>query len=423
MISLEHARAHVLASSLPLTPVRLALPAALGCVLASDVTTREAVPPFANTAMDGFAVRAVDVAGASDDTPVTLHISGTLRAGQAPELEVAPGEAVRIMTGAPIPTGADAVVMVERTSVSTDGASVHISAAVEPGTHIRPAGDDLKPGQLVFRAGEVLTPGHLGVLASIGEATAHAYPPVTVGVFSTGDELVPVGHDLAPGQIRDSNRLALLASLREAGCDGVDLGAIPDDEEAIAAGIREGVRRCDALLTSGGVSMGDYDFVKVVLDRLGDMRWMQVDIKPAKPLAFGMVPVPVKNRRDVGFRAGVERVPVFGLPGNPVSSLVSFELFARPALRQMMGHPPDRLDRPRVTASATEPLARRADGKIHFVRVVCSWDPSDAGFHVRSAGRQGSHQLSAMAGANALAVLQDGDGVEVGDQVDVLLLG
>jgi len=214
-----------------------------------------------------------------------------------------------------------------------------------------------------------------------------------------------------------------LAMVREAGCEGVDLGAIPDDEDAIAGAIRRGARQCDALITSGGVSMGDFDFVKVVLDRLGEMRWMQIDIKPAKPLAFGVIElVPSKKRPAVGHPTPAKRVPVFGLPGNPVSSMVSFELFARPALRQMMGHDVDRLDRPRVQAIADEALTRRPDGKLHFARVVCEWRSDDASYHVRSAGGQGSHQLSAMAGANGLAVLPDGDGAATGDAVDVLLL-
>lgn len=413
MTSLEEARAYVLDGCTRLQPVRLPLNSVLGCILARDVTTREAVPPFDNTAMDGFALRAADVAGASADTPATLRVLGTLRAGMPPDIEVDEGGAVRIMTGAPIPPGADAVVMVERTTTSDDGSSVAVHEAVPVGNHIRPAGDDLKEGQLVFETGDVLRAGHLGVLASIGEASVWVWPPARVGVFSTGDELVEHGNPLVPGQIRDSNRLTLLTLLRQAGCEPIDLGLVRDDEAAITAAIKRGARRCDALITSGGVSMGDYDFVKVVLDRIGDMRWMQVAIRPAKPLAFGTVPAGTTGRR----------VPVFGLPGNPVSSVVSFELFARPALRRMMGFDDDHLDRPRVRAIADEPLPRRPDDKTHFARVVCRWDNGDDSYHVRSAGGQGSHQLSALAAADALAVLPSGDGVEAGDGVEVMLLG
>jgi molybdenum cofactor synthesis domain-containing protein len=236
-----------------------------------------------------------------------------------------------------------------------------------------------------------------------------------VGVFSTGDELVDPGQPLGPGQIRDSNRLTLLALLRTSGCEGVDLGRVADDEDAIAAAVTAAVDRCDAVVTSGGVSMGDFDYVKVVLDRLGDMRWMQVAVKPAKPLAFGTV-----GRPGGGERTGP--VPVFGLPGNPVSSLVSFELFARPALRRMAGRADAELDRPLVTAVAPEGLRRRPDGKTHLTRVVCRWDGDAGGYVVASAGGQGSHQLHATARANALAVLPDGPAVEPGGRVDVLLL-
>ncbi len=253
------------------------------------------------------------------------------------------------------------------------------------------------------------------MLATFGVTHLDVVPRARVGVFSTGDELVEGPQVLEPGQIRDSNRRTLLALVEQAGCLGVDLGRIADDEAAITAAIEQGAATCDALVSSGGVSMGDFDFVKVVLDRIGDMRWMQVAIKPAKPLAFGTVPAPAGTAAPAG-----ERVPVFGLPGNPVSSVVSFELFARPGLRSMMGRAAGDLDRPRVRAVADEPIHRHRDGKVHFARVVCATG-EDGRFHVRSAGRQGSHHLSALVGANALAVLPDGDAVEPGAELDVLL--
>ncbi len=411
MISLQEARAFVLASLTPASPVVVALLAADGRVLATDITADEAIPPFANTAMDGFAVRSADSVGASDDEPVELSVVATLAAGQAPSAAVGPGEAIRIMTGAPMPDGADAVVMVERTRALA-GDRVEILAEVAPGNHVRPAGDDLVPGQAVFAAGAVLGAGHLGVLASLGHAEVSVVPSPRVGVFSTGDELVEGSEPLRPGQIRDSNRITMLSLVAESGCEAVDLGRIPDDPDAIAAAIHLGVSTCDALLTTGGVSMGDFDYVKVVLDQIGTMRWMQIAVRPAKPLAFGTV-----ERSD-----GVA-VPVFGLPGNPVSSMVSFELFARPGLRAMMGHDADDLDRPQVMAVVDEPLHRRPDGKVHLDRVVVRYDRDDATFHLRSAGHQGSHQLTGMAGANGLAIVADGDTVEIGDVVPVMLLG
>jgi len=412
MIPLDDARSFVLGSLVPSAPVVVPLARSLGCVLATDVVSAEAIPPFANTAMDGFALRAADTEGATDGQPAVLTVVATLRAGEAPLATVGPGEAIRIMTGAPMPEGADAVVMVERTQVADDATTVLVLTEVGPGNHVRPAGDDLRPGQPVFSAGEVLSAGHLGVLASLGHREVAVVPRVRVGVFSTGDELVEGPEPLRPGQIRDSNRITLLSLVAQSGCDGVDLGRVPDDEAAITTAIEQGIASCDALITSGGVSMGDFDYVKVVLDRIGAMRWMQVAIRPAKPLAFGTVT-----------RADGRAVPVFGLPGNPVSSMVSFELFARPGLRLMMGHGPEALDRPHVLAVADEPFARRPDGKVHLDRVAVRYDESDGTYHVRSAGRQGSHHLTAMAAADALAILPDGETVPAGDLVRVMLLG
>jgi molybdenum cofactor synthesis domain-containing protein len=397
LISLEEARAYVLAGCARLDEVDVALAASLGAVAAERVVASEPLPPFANTAMDGYAVRAADTSGA----PVELDVVGFIAAGSDGMVPVGPGQAARIMTGAPMPPGADAVVLVERTE-ALDG-RVRIDIAVETGTAVRPAGDDLQPGDPVVVAGEVLTPAHLGLLATVGRSTVRVVRRPRVGVLSTGDELVEGDVPLAPGQIRDSNRPTLLALVRQAGFEAVDLGTAPDDEGAITAAIEAGVAACDALITSGGVSMGDLDLVKVVLDHIGDMRWMQVAIKPAKPLAFGTVGT----------------TPVFGLPGNPVSSAVSFELFARPGLRKLAGH--TELVRPTLRAVAGEDLARTPDGKVHFVRVAATVE--DGRYVVRSAGGQGSHQLAGLAAANALAVLPDGDGVPAKGDVDVVLLG
>jgi molybdenum cofactor synthesis domain-containing protein len=401
LLPLDDARAYVLDSCTPLAPVVLGLDDALGRVAAEAVTATEAVPSFDNSAMDGFAVRAADTEGA----PVILEVLGALAAGDAPTLTVGRGQAVRIMTGAALPAGADAVVMVERTAAANDGRAVEIQVAVAPGTAWRRAGSDISPGTVVVTAGTVLGPGHLGVLASLGVVETSVFPAVRVGVLSTGDELVSGPAPLRPGQIRDSNRPTLAALVRRSGGEAVDLGTVADDEAAITRAFRDAAARCDAVVTSGGVSMGDFDLVKVVLDQLGDMRWMQVAIKPAKPFAFGVV----------------SDTPVFGLPGNPVSSMVSFELLARPALRKMMGFPAPAWVRRCVPAVAGEALDRRPDGKVHFLRVVAAMG-EDGRYRVTSAGGQGSHHLSAMAGANALAVLDDGEGVASGAAVAVMLL-
>ena len=408
VVPLDDAIAHVLARCAPLAPRRVPVAAASGLVLAADVVSTEAVPPFANTAMDGYAVRAADTEGA----PVTLPVVAEVAAGHPADRALAAGEAMRIFTGAPVPDGADAVVMVERTERLDEGRAVRIDVAVPPGNHLRAAGEDLQPGERLFGAGDEVTPARLGVLASLGIDEVVAHPRPRVGVISTGDELVTGSGPLLPGQIRDSNRPTLLALVAQAGLAPVDLGHVPDDEVAITTAIERGAATCDAVLSSGGVSMGDVDLVRVVLDRIGDMRWMQVAIRPAKPLAFGLVPGP----------EGV-RVPVFGLPGNPVSSMVSFALFARPGLRRSAGHPDGRLHLPRLPAVADEPLARRPDGKVHFVRVAVAADAGGGPLHVRSSGGQGSHQLGAMARADGLVVLPDGDGVAAGDPVAVMLLG
>ncbi len=407
MISLEEARARLLADCPPAPAEQVALADALGLVLAEDVAAPEAVPPFASSAMDGFAVRAADVAAAGDRAPARLRVTGTLAAGAAPEVPVGPGEAVRIMTGAPLPPGADAVAIVELSRPAPDDpGTVEILAPAGLGDHIRPAGEDLAVGQLVFGAGTRLGPGHLGVLASVGRVEVVAHRAPTVGVLSTGDELVDGGGPLGPGQIRDSNRLTLLSLLRRDGFGAVDLGIARDTEDDIRRRITEGCERCDALLTSGGVSMGDFDYVKAVLDALGTMNWMQVAIRPAKPFAFGVI-------------AGT---PVFGLPGNPVSSMVSYELLARPGLRRLAGHPEDRLVRPAVRAVATAELTRPGDQRVTYTRVVAEPGP-DGRLRVRSAGGQGSNLLWPMALANALAVLPPGPGVPAGGEVDVLVLG
>ncbi len=400
MVSLDDAREYVLHGCEPLGSVERTLAEASGLVLAEQLIAAELVPPFANSAMDGFAVRSDDARG-----PVQLRIVGTIAAGSNALPEVGPGEAVRIMTGAPVPPGADAVEMVELCEVT--GEVLTLSQPVPLGKSIREAGDDIAIGDMLAEPGVVVTPALVGLAATIGRDRLMVYPKPVVGVLSTGDELVEPGVDLGPGQIRDSNRAALLACLRADGFETVDLGLIADDREAIETAILHGVQRCDALITSGGVSMGDFDFVKEVLSRIAEMRWMQVAIRPAKPLAFGVI--------DSGGRS----IPVFGLPGNPVSSLVSFELFARPALMKMAG----RADQQRrmVRAVVDQDFRRKPDGKIHFSRVQIRQD-AELVFQAVSSGGQGSHHMASMARANGLLRLDDGEGLEGGDSAAVMLL-
>lgn len=401
MIPLTDVQAEILDAVPALAPRPTPLDRLDGLVLAEPVVAREPVPPFANTAMDGYALRARDTAGATEDGPVRLTVVADLPAGHAATVPVGPGEAVRIMTGAPIPEGADAIVMVERTRRDGDDA-VLVAHAASAGDHVRRAGGDIEAGATVFSPGTVLGAAHVGVIASVGPAEVSAVPRARVGVLSTGDELREGPVELAPGEIRDSNRPMLLALVRAAGCEPVNLGIARDDAPVVERVIEDALTSCDALITSGGVSVGDYDVVKAVLERMGVLSWWQVAIKPAKPLAFGLL----------------RGVPLFGLPGNPVSAHVSFELFARPALRKMMGHAD--LHRPVVEAVAAAPMTRRSDGKLHFDRVAVRYE--DGRYVAARRGAQESNALAAMAAANGLALLPDGDGARSGDIVQVMLL-
>jgi len=297
--------------------------------------------------------------------------------------------------------------MVELTRVEEGGSIVVVQESVNAGTHVRTAGDDIAAGDEVFGPGTDLGPAHMGVLASLGVDILLVRPRPIVGVLSTGDELATSTGALAPAKIRDANRPALLSRLGADGFGTVDLGTVGDDETALAALLEEAATRCDALVASGGVSVGDRDVVKTVLQKLGGTmtRSMQIAIKPAKPFAFSVL-------ETTG-------TPVFGLPGNPVSALVSYELLVRPALRAMAGCTV--LDRARLAAVADVDLPRSRDGKLHLVRVTAR-TVEDGVLRVRSSGGQGSHMLRAMADSNALALLPDGDGVHAGERVEVLLL-
>ena len=402
MISEHEAREYVLDRCVVGEVIEATIVEALGCVLAEPVVASEDVPPFVNSAVDGYAVRSADVI----EAPVQLRVVAEVAAGGSTDRVLGPGEAIRIMTGAPMPGGADAAVMVEDTE-RLDGGGVLIRSAVPEGASIRGIGEDVAVGTKLFPEGTVVRPAVAGVLASVNARRVRVYRKARVAVVSTGDELVNDGSALRPGQIRESNKTMLLPLVAQAGCDAVDLGVVGDDEAALEAVLREAAASFDAIVTSGGVSMGDYDVVKAVLSRIADMRWMQIAIKPAKPFAFGLL------------ESGDRRVPVFGLPGNPVSSMVSFELFARPALRKMMGHA--HLDRPMVLAVADDGLRRRPDQKTHYMRVVGAFGP-DGRYHVSTVGAQGSHQLAATSLADAFAIVPDGDGIEPGGSVVTMLL-
>lgn len=426
LVPLADVQRLALSGATRLPAVRIGIDDALDCVTAEDVLATEDVPPFANTAMDGYAVRAADTLGA----PVELEVVGVLAAGAAPTVSIGPGQAIQIMTGAPIPEGADAIAIVERTEAvqpagSTGSRRVRILDEVAQGAHFRAAGSDIATGSVAISAGTALSPSHIGVLGSVGAGKVLVQRRPRVGVMSTGDELVELDADgtappLRPGQIRDSNRHALLATLRRDGFEPVDIGIVPDTKAAVTEALGRALVSCDAVLTTGGVSMGEFDYVKVVLASLAavpeavaagaSVHELSVAIRPAKPLVVGFLPS----------GSGGPLVPVFGLPGNPVSCLVSYQAIALPALRVLAGRPA--APPPVIRGIAGEDLHRRSDGKTHLIRVMASFTP-DGRVLARSSGGQMSHQLRAMAEANALAVVPDGSGVDAGENVDLIVFG
>lgn len=384
-------------SLLPVT--RIGLREARGLVLAEDVAAPGDIPPFANSAMDGFAVIAADIA----DAPAELVVTGVIAAGGMPDGEVTPGTAFKIMTGAPMPAGADTVVKVEDTE-ELPGGRVRIVNGAPLGTAIRDAGSDVGEGTVVMRAGTRLDSPQLGLLATVGEAWPQVRKRPVVGLFSTGDELVP--HETAalkPGFIRDSNRLTMRALVEEAGGLLIDYGIVPDREEVLRSVLGHSAHACDLVLTSGGVSMGDFDIVKSVLTDIGGVNFVKVAMQPGKPLGFGHL----------------SDTPFFGLPGNPVSVFVSFLQFVRPAMQAMMGA--DYIYQP-VVKAVMQSDRSTAEDKTVFLRGFAQ--QSDGGLTVGISGGQQSHMMMALSDANCLISVPVGVGdVHAGDEVDVIMFG
>ncbi|MGW0144542.1 molybdotransferase-like divisome protein Glp [Streptomyces sp. NPDC003333] len=417
----------ILATVRPLEPIELQLLDAQGCVLVDDVTVPVSLPPFDNSSMDGYAVRVADVAGASEEFPAVLEVVGDAAAGQAELLHVGPGQAVRIMTGAPLPPGAETVVPVEWTdgglgegpvsgmrarSQAPEGATgtVQIHRPAEARAHVRAAGSDVRAGDRALRAGTVLGPPQIALLAAIGRGTVRVRPRPRVVVMSTGSELVQPDEPLGTGQIYDSNSFALTAAARDAGAIAYRVGAVADDAETLRDTIEDQLVRADLMVTTGGVSVGAYDVVKEALAHVGDedepgsgVEFRKLAMQPGKPQGFGSI--------------GPDHTPLLALPGNPVSSYVSFELFVRPAIRTLMGLTDVHRPRTRATLAAGKALTS-PKGRRQFLRGTY------ADGEVRPVGGAGSHLVAALAQADALIVVpEDAESVEPGGEVEVVLLG
>src|SRR5881396_2278776 len=396
LMSADDALARIL-DGVPRVPaVQTPLLDALGLVLAEDIAADRDVPPFRNSAMDGYAVLGEDVATA----PVRLRVVGEVAAGGFPDRAIGKGQAMRIMTGAPMPDGADTVVRVEDSDNASD--VVTITAATPKGISIREAGEDLKKGERILDAGTVLRAAEIGLLASVGRAQVLVRKRPRVAVFSTGDEIVDLDAPLGRGQIRDSNRYTLASAIRAVGAEPWVRGIVRDSPDALRAAFRE-VVAADAIVTSGGVSVGDHDFMKPVLSELGTIDFWAIAIRPGRPLAFGEL------------NDGDRRVPIFGLPGNTVSALVTFEIFVRPALLRMQGRA--NVSRPRAKARLTEPV-----DKIGTLRFFARGIHDPEGGTVRLTGPQGSGILRSMSLANCLIDLPVRPSrFEKGELVDVIL--
>ncbi len=375
---------------------------ALDLAAAEDVVAPIDLPSFDNSSMDGYAVRQADVASATDDSPVHLPVVGEIGAGQARLLAMSPGTAVKIMTGAPMPTGSDCVVPYEWTDRGV--AQVQIAQAPGEGQHVRQAGEDVTVGDLLIESGTVLGPRHLGLLASIGRPTIRSRPRPRVVILSTGSELREPGTSLGHDSVYDSNSWLLAASARRAGAIAYRVGIVPDEPRAFLDALNDQLVRADLVVTSGGVSQGDYDVVKEALSPLGSVWFGGVAMQPGKPQGFGAV--------------GEDRIPIFTLPGNPVSSYVSFETFVLPAIRKLMGKTP--YSRPTTRARLTHGISS-PEGKRQFVRGAYAVDRG--GPHVSPVGGPGSHLIGDLASSNALVVVpEDVTSMSAGEQVQVLAL-
>lgn len=406
LLAVADAQAAILERMTTLASESIDLTTALGRVLAAPMYADRDAPPFANSAMDGYAVLVADLNSASADNPVALQIIERVAAGAVPQQQLRAGSAIRIMTGAQVPANAEAVVPFEETDEGQANAQTEVVRMFQPtqhGNNIRPAGEDMQAGSLVLAAGQVLNAGSIGVLATIGAAQVPVFRQPRVAIIATGDELVDVGVEPKAGQIRNSNGYANAAQVREAGAIPIMLPIVPDNADALRATLAQAVAQADVLLTSGGVSVGDYDLVKQILNEVGKLEFWRVRMRPGKPLAFG----------------SIDGKPIFGLPGNPVSAMVCFELFVRPALRKIGGY--QQLLRPSVWAKLLD-ADLESNERRQYLRVIVK--SSATGLTAELTGAQGSGLVSSMARANGLLIVPEAEqGINRGEMAEVVLFG
>ncbi|HET6447210.1 MAG TPA: gephyrin-like molybdotransferase Glp [candidate division Zixibacteria bacterium] len=408
LLSVDQALQQVLAGISLLPAERVSLMDALGRVLLEPAVSADDLPHFANSSMDGYAVKAEDVAGASEDLPVKLRVIGDIPAGTVAQISLSSGEAARIMTGAPLPFGADAVIPVEltsepwRQSVRPLPDQIDVRGSVDSGGYIRWPGEDVRKGTEVLPSGHVLRPQEIGVLSAIGLTEISVVQTPRVAVLATGDELIEASEPLAPGKIRNSNSPTLTAQIRSSGAIAVDLGVARDSFSDVQSKLDDALERdVNLIISTAGVSVGAYDVVKDVLDSGGEVGFWRVNMRPGKPLAYGE------------YRG----IPFLGLPGNPVSAMVSFERFARPAILKMAGH--RKLDRPRVRATVKEDI--HSDGRESYLRAIVVYE--DGGYSVDLSGRQGSHVMTSLVQANGLLIVPAGTRlIQSGQAVEVMMI-
>lgn len=415
MISVEEARERILAFFSRLQPERRGILDALGQVIAEDIAAPFDIPPLDNTAMDGYAVRASDTTGASETEPVRLNVVGNLAAGYVIDKPIRPGETIRIMTGAPLPPGADAIVPFEETDeplrgvneAPKGGDTVGIFKAADVGANVRYRAEDVTRGQPVISAGRVMRPSEAGVLAAIGLDSISVFRRPVVAILSTGDEITPPGEPLGPGRIYDANAYSIASLVLKYGGIPKLLGIARDTVEDLTAKIHDGLG-ADMIVTSAGVSRGDFDVVKDVLAREGSVNFWTVRMRPGKPLAFGSFPAP-----------GGRQVPHIGLPGNPVSSMVAFELFGRPAIFKMLGR--DDWQRP-VVKAITRDRVVNSDLRRFFARCIVTLG-DDGRYYADLTGPQGSGILTSMSAANGLTIIPEDQPIaEAGEEIDVMMI-